>query len=57
MKAGTVGKHPSLTDLDDGNLKFGLDFRQVYAAVLDDWLGVSSKDVLGATFEKATVFA
>jgi uncharacterized protein (DUF1501 family) len=52
VKAGVVGKHPSLTDLDMGNLKHHTDFRQVYAAVLDQWLGVSSKDVLGKEFEK-----
>jgi uncharacterized protein (DUF1501 family) len=52
VRAGVVGKHPSLTDLDLGNLKHHTDFRQVYAAVLDQWLGVSSKDVLGKEFDK-----
>jgi uncharacterized protein (DUF1501 family) len=52
VRAGVVGKHPSLTDLDMGNLKHHTDFRQVYAAVLDQWLGVSSKDVLGKEFDK-----
>jgi uncharacterized protein (DUF1501 family) len=56
VKAGLVGKHPSLTELEMGNLKFHTDFRQVYAAVLDQWLGVASKDVLGATFTPAEVF-
>ena len=39
------------------NLKFGIDFRQVYAAVLDEWLGVSSKDVLGGEFKPIKLFA
>jgi uncharacterized protein (DUF1501 family) len=39
-----------------GNLKHHTDFRQVYAAVLDQWLGVSSKDVLGGAFLPAPVF-
>src|SRR6185503_6380802 len=56
VKAGAVGKHPSLTDLDDGNLKFDTDFRQVYAAILDRWLGVAHKDVLGKEFKAADVF-
>src|SRR5262249_25666 len=55
-KAGAVGKHPSLTDLDDGNLKFDTDFRQVYASILDKWLGVAHKDVLGKEFKPADVF-
>jgi uncharacterized protein (DUF1501 family) len=55
VNAGLVGKHPSLTDLDFGNLKFGIDFRQVYATILDKWLGVASKDVLGGSFENVAI--
>jgi uncharacterized protein (DUF1501 family) len=55
VKAGVVGKHPSLTDLEMGNLKHHTDFRQVYAAVLDQWLGVSSREVLGREFTPAGV--
>jgi uncharacterized protein (DUF1501 family) len=51
VKAGLVGTQPSLTDANFGNLKHHTDFRQVYAAVLDGWLGVSSKDVLGQEFK------
>ena len=36
-KGGPIGKHPSLSDLDDGDLRFHTDFRQVYATVLDGW--------------------
>jgi len=32
------GQLPSLTDLDDGDLKFHLDFRQLYSAILTGWL-------------------
>src|SRR4029077_18959726 len=41
VKAGLVGTTPSLLDLDPrhGDLRVGIDFRPVYAAVLDDWLG------------------
>jgi len=56
VKAGVVGKHPSLTQLDMGNLKHHTDFRQVYAAVLDRWLGVPSKEVLGKAFTPVEVF-
>jgi len=55
VRGGVVGAHPSLTKLNDGNLDFHTDFRQVYAALLDGWLGVSSKDVLGAAFKPAAV--
>ena len=52
VKGGLVGKHPSLSDLTDGDIKYHTDFRRVYAALLDDWLGVDSKAVLGDAFEK-----
>ena len=57
VKPGAVGEHPSLKDLEMGNLKFGTDFRQVYATVLDQWLGVPSKDVIGSGFKPVEVFA
>ena len=42
VRGGLVGEHPSLNDLDDGDLKFHTDFRQVYATLLERWLGWSS---------------
>src|SRR5689334_23853406 len=38
VKGGVYGQHPSLTDLDYGNLKWHTDFRSVYATVLEGWL-------------------
>jgi len=50
--AGLIGSTPNLGDLrDDGDLKHRFDFRQVYATVLDKWLGIDSAGVLGARFE------
>jgi uncharacterized protein (DUF1501 family) len=56
VKAGLVGAHPSLTELEFGNLKFHTDFRRVYASVLEQWLGVGSKDVLGGTYTPVEIF-
>ncbi|MSQ90390.1 MAG: DUF1501 domain-containing protein [Phycisphaerales bacterium] len=50
VKAGVHGTHPSLTDLDQGDLKFTCDFRSVYATVLDSWMGAPSKKILGASY-------
>jgi uncharacterized protein (DUF1501 family) len=50
VKAGVIGAHPSLTNLEDGNLRHHTDFRQVYATLLDSWLGVPSRQVLGQEF-------
>jgi uncharacterized protein (DUF1501 family) len=55
VRSGVVGAHPSLTNLDDGNLRHHTDFRQVYAAVLDNWLGVASRQVLGGEYRAVEV--
>jgi len=46
VKGGVIGEHPSLSNLDFGDLKYHTDFRRVYATLLDSWLGVSSQNVL-----------
>lgn len=50
LKQGIVGKHPSLTDLDAGDLKYAVDFRSVYASLLQNWLDTPSKPILGKQF-------
>jgi uncharacterized protein (DUF1501 family) len=55
VNPGVKGDHPSLTDLDQGDLKFNLDFRSVYAGVLEQWLKADSIDVLGKQFKPAKV--
>src|SRR5437868_15058395 len=50
VKAGLLGKYPSLTDLDRGDLKFSTDFRSVYGTILDKWLNAPSQLVLGRKF-------
>jgi len=49
-KGGVIGKHPSLTDLHQDDLKYHTDFRSVYATILDEWLGYPSRAVLGGEF-------
>jgi uncharacterized protein (DUF1501 family) len=51
VKAGLHGPYPDLGDLDDGDPKFALDFRRVYATLLDQWLGCPAETVLGAKFQ------
>jgi uncharacterized protein (DUF1501 family) len=55
VKPGVIGDHPGLVGLKDGNLKHAVDFRQVYGTILDQWLGVPSKDVLGETFKPVDI--
>jgi uncharacterized protein (DUF1501 family) len=53
---GLVGEAPSVMDLEDGDLKWSIDFRRVYATVLEDWLGLPSEAALGGRFERLGVF-
>ncbi len=58
VKGGFYGTHPSLTDLDDGNLKMTTDFRRVYATMIKDWLGYDdTASVLKGGFEPLGAFA
>ncbi len=49
-KGGVYGTHPSMTDLEDGDLKHTSDFRSVYASLLN-WLQIPSEPVLGERFD------
>jgi uncharacterized protein (DUF1501 family) len=51
VKGGVYGTHPSLTDLDDGDLKMAIDFRSVYATVLERWLGHDASSIIAGTFD------
>ncbi len=58
IKGGIVGAHPGLEDeqLDHGDLQWHTDFRRVYAAVLERWLGCRSDAVLGRRFDPLPLF-
>jgi uncharacterized protein (DUF1501 family) len=49
VHGGIYGGQPDLADLDaDGNLRHKVDFRAVYARVLDDWLNVDPEPIFGS---------
>jgi uncharacterized protein (DUF1501 family) len=55
VKGGVYGGSPNLTDLQDGDIKYKIDFREVYAAALDNWMGGDSELVLGQKFNPLAV--
>jgi len=55
VKSGVIGKHPSLTQLDQGDLRYNIDFREAYATVLQQWLDSPSKPVLGQQFKPLSI--
>jgi uncharacterized protein (DUF1501 family) len=49
-KPGIFNDAPNLTDLDSGDLKYQVDFRDVYATLLDKWLDINNSQVLTKNF-------
>ena len=54
VRGGMYGEYPSLkeSDLLEGDLNFGVDFRGVYGTMVERWLGLDAKPVVGGTFEQ-----
>lgn len=55
VKGGIHGPKPDLANLNDGDVMFHTDFRQVYATTLDQWMGIDSGKVLGEAFTHVPV--
>ena len=51
VKGGIYGDSPDLENLSQGDIKYKQDFRGVYASALDNWLKISSTEVLGQNFD------
>jgi len=45
-KAGIYNAAPNLTELDQGDLKYQIDFRQVYGEILTGWLGADASKII-----------
>lgn len=50
-KAGILNELPNLQDLDEGDLKFTMDFRRIYATILDKHLQTPHEKILNDKFE------
>ncbi len=51
-KPGIYNAAPDLGDLDSGDLKYKIDFRQVYAEVLEGWLGAKHDQIMSERFQR-----
>ncbi len=50
-KKGVLNAMPDLADLNEGDLKHKVDFKNVYATVLNKWLGSDDRQILGRKYE------
>lgn len=51
VKGGLYGSYPNLNNLDNGDLKYEVDFRSVYSTLVDSWLQGDTATVLGKSYE------
>ena len=57
VSGGLYGAQPSLRRLDQrGDLRHEVDFRSMYATLLEGWLGADSNEILGASYETLPLF-
>ena len=56
VHGGLHGPYPDLARLHDGDPKHAIDFRQVYATVLERWLGLPVEGSLGECFKPLALF-
>lgn len=57
IKGGFYGPNPDLGNLDQGDVPFQVDFRQMYATMLDEWVGGDSELVLAQKFDHVNVLS
>ena len=57
VRPGFLGEAPNLTDLENGDLRHQVDFRQVYAGVLQDWLDVNPSEIVLGNYAPLKLFA
>ena len=48
---GIINPMPDLNDLDEGDLKYNIDFKTVYATVLKNWLDADDTAILGRKYD------
>ena len=55
VKGGLYGEYPSLkeSELEDGgNLQHSTDFRSIYTTLLEKWMGLDAKPIVGGSYEQ-----
>ena len=54
VKGGLYGEYPSLAPekLVEGDLEYNNDFRGTYATLIERWMGLDSKPIVGGSFEQ-----
>jgi uncharacterized protein (DUF1501 family) len=54
LKGGIVGTNPDLSDLNQGNINYAIDYRNVYTSVVQDWFEASDEAMVATGFNEWT---
>ena len=54
---GVHGSHPDLANLENGDIKYQFDYRQIYASLLEQWLAGDANAILGENFSTLPLIA
>jgi uncharacterized protein (DUF1501 family) len=57
VRGGLYGPHPSLDKLDNGDATYTVDFRSVYATVVEKWFNRPSQTVISGAFPLLSMLA
>ncbi len=49
---GILNALPDLNDLDEGDIKYNVDFKNVYATILNKWLKADDQRILGKRYDQ-----
>ena len=54
-KKGIINELPDLSNLDDGDLKYSVDFRSVYKDILGNWMGADAEKIIPASVKRMEI--
>lgn len=52
LNPGIYGPNPNLSDLHNGNLKYNIDYRQIYTSIVQDWFGADNETLVKTGFSE-----
>ena len=52
LNPGIYGTNPDLNDLHNGNLKYNIDYRNIYTSIVQDWFGADNQALIETGFSE-----
>jgi len=52
LNPGIYGTNPDLNDLANGNIKYNIDYRNIYTSIVQDWFGADNQTLIDTGFNE-----